>query len=162
MQVHYWLHNYYILLCCYFSDKLDGFKRKRSTTVIEEECEGLTLNEYSERKMREFNEEGKPKKRRVSDLVVCMLLLSTLVVALYNGSDAVMIHMMNSTYHNAYTGKCYYMYVLLPDYFQWEQQFTQWMQAIFHWHHNHGFFQGQGALAPPWIRFAPLGCDWNF
>lgn len=81
--------------------------------MIEEECEGLTLNEYSERKMREFNEEGKPKKRRVSDLVVCMLLLSTLVVALYNGSDAVMIHMMNSTYHNAYTGKCYCVIVWL-------------------------------------------------
>ena len=65
------------MLTFLFSDKLDGFiRRKRSHSLeyneekIVRETEELSLKEYLNRKVDELNKEGKPMKKRVSDTLI--------------------------------------------------------------------------------------------
>ena len=62
-------------------DKLDGFKKRRRRGTggddeEEEEGEGLSLTEYLERKEVEYNKRGKPKKKRVSQLLIIIITIN--------------------------------------------------------------------------------------
>lgn len=63
-------------------DKLDGFKKRQRRGTggddeeEEEEGEGLSLTEYLERKEVEYNKRGKPKKKRVSQLLIIIITIN--------------------------------------------------------------------------------------
>lgn len=71
----------FLLFLFLLPDKLDGFKKRRRRGTggddeEEEEGEGLSLTEYLERKEAEYSKRGKPKKKRVSQLLIIIITIN--------------------------------------------------------------------------------------
>ena len=79
---HYIVYGVLFLLFLFLlPDKLDGFKKRRRRGTggddeEEEEGEGLSLTEYLERKEAEYSKRGKPKKKRVSQLLIIIITIN--------------------------------------------------------------------------------------